>query len=329
MKNLFLVTVFLYIVDCNAQFITNIDTFFKATLLQADITNDISGHFKIDSNNNGEIEFSEALLVDYIRITSLNLNSISGIEYFVNIRFVFLTDCNIATADFSNLPQLTFVYIKNNPLSSLILNGCTSLEKLSFGGGGSQINNFNFNGLPNLKAVQCSDNLFTTLDFSNNPFLEELGCANNNLNTIIIKNSKQHNFAQSNILFTDCWATGNPNLSIICADSNEIAPLQSFLTSCGTTQTINITTNCALANETFTKEKFVITPNPSNDVFTIHFGANIKNATLKLYNMLGQMVKQEFINDVEAYQINDLQKGLYSVKVTNRDFKYSTQIVKQ
>lgn len=66
---LFLVTLF-----CTGQSISFPDFNFKQRLLYADVTNntakDINGNnIKIDTNNNGEIEFSEALTVYELRIS--------------------------------------------------------------------------------------------------------------------------------------------------------------------------------------------------------------------------------------------------------------------
>lgn len=57
MKSIFLL--FICVVS-NAQIINIPDQNFKNKLLQANINNQIAGWTKIDTNNNGEIEESEA-----------------------------------------------------------------------------------------------------------------------------------------------------------------------------------------------------------------------------------------------------------------------------
>lgn len=84
MKKLYLI--FLIANNYSYSQIINIpDPNFKALLLQANTNNNIAGGVKIDMNNNGEIEQSEALLVYDFDFPPGNITSLVGIEYFTNV----------------------------------------------------------------------------------------------------------------------------------------------------------------------------------------------------------------------------------------------------
>ena len=333
MKKTLLIISFLITNIVNTQIINIPDANFKAKLLQADVTNDLCGFVKVDANNDGEIDQSEALLVTVtINMPNANINDITGIEYFTNVIFTMsFVNNNITSANISSLIHLKEIDLSSNQLTSLTISGATALERLSCGF--NQLTMLNFLGLPSLKALSCGGNQLTTIDFSNNPLFNELGCRNNtNLTSIIIKNGTQQNFTQSSIIYTDCWNIGNPNLNTICADANEVNALQNFLNNCGATQTINIVTNCALNNDAFAETNFTISPNPStNGIFNINFGETIKKATVEIFNTIGQKVYETAITDTNEQQLilDNITNGMYLLKITNGNEVILEKIIKE
>ena len=315
----------------NAQIINIPDANFKAKLLAANTQNCYTGCIRLDANNNGEIEQSEALLIDTISLYGANISSVIGLEYFRNLLDLGLGQNNLSTINLSTLTQLQNLLLDNNPLTSLSLAGLVELKYLSVGGGGSSINQLNFSGLVNLLSVNCSFNNLSSLDFSENTLFNELGCKNNGaLRSIIIKNGRTHNFGQASIPWTDCWATGNPNLTTICADANEVTSLQTFLNNCGTTQAINIVTNCALDNENFSENKFVLLPNPTKDL--VYFD-NSKNAfeLVTVHNSLGQQVLNQKLNDSEneVVSLQNLPLGIYFFRFEKGNEVKTLKVVKE
>ena len=332
MGKLLFLSVCLVTIFTNAQIINIPDANFKAKLLQADVTNDICGFVKVDANNDGEIDQSEALQVTVtINMPNANINDITGIEFFTNVVFyIGFGNNNITSINISSLIHLKEIDLSSNQLTSLTISGATALERLSCGF--NQLTMLNFLGLPSLKALSCGGNQLTTIDFSNNPLFNELGCRNNtNLTSIIIKNGTQQNFTQSSIIYTDCWNIGNPNLNTICADANEVNALQNFLNNCGATQTINIVTNCALNNDAFAETNFTISPNPSpNGIFNINFGETIEKAKVEVYNTIGQKVYETTITNTNEKQLflDNINSGMYLLKFTNGDEIIVKQIIK-
>ena len=93
LKTICLLALLVFAVNTQAQIINFPDANFKAKLLQASTANNIALNIngikiKIDTNNDGEIQQSEALVVYTLNVPSSNISSLSGIEFFKNIRYL-------------------------------------------------------------------------------------------------------------------------------------------------------------------------------------------------------------------------------------------------
>ena len=157
---------------CKAQIINIPDANFKAKLLQSSPTNNIARningiYFKIDTNNNNEIEYSEAEMVFELNISNLGsiqsvkISNITGLSHFTNLKKFYCSD-NLLT----NLDLTTFV--------DLLDVGCTI----------NQLTSLNISGLNQLQFLQCDTNQISNLDLSNKPDLKILYCADNNLSSL-------------------------------------------------------------------------------------------------------------------------------------------------
>ncbi|MCB9201801.1 MAG: T9SS type A sorting domain-containing protein [Flavobacteriales bacterium] len=141
---------------------------FKSLLLNASSTNyiakDLEGNWtKIDINNDGEIQVSEAEKIGYLHLAGFS--SLEGIQYFININELFCSDNLAVSVDLSsnvNLEKLTYEYGVN-------------LEML------------NINNLTNLKYLKCYDNHLASLDLSNLPNIKEINLIKNELVGLSVK----------------------------------------------------------------------------------------------------------------------------------------------
>src|SRR5690606_4241485 len=133
------------------------DSNFKTKLLQANTTTtiiarDINGNsMVIDSNSDGEIQFSEAQAVYQLQVINSNIYDLTGIEAFVNLTLLHCFSNNLSTVDFSNNVNLTLLRCESYALTELDLS-----------------NNIN------LTSLNCNNNYLTELDLSNNSNLEIL-----------------------------------------------------------------------------------------------------------------------------------------------------------
>ena len=323
---------FLLLLFCaltKAQNIVFADNNLKTALLQALPSNNVAGtgavlgnpwvafypanYVKIDTNNDGEIQQSEALAITYLQIANYSITNFGGIENFINLKFLLTNNNPIVSINLSALNQLEVLIITRAQLTSLNLTGLTSLKY--FNCLMNQLTTLDFSGLPNLKQVACINNLLGSLDFTGNPLLEKLNCSYNpNLTSLKIKNGTIQQFPDA----TFCVFDGNPNLHYICADAAEIPVLQNFqTTSCTVNNTCVIDSACALAIEDFEAEKISVFPNPATSSFVVTTAVS----KVVVYTLTGQVVKQ-FEGSFEAnysFDIQGLSVGVYIVKIIKED----------
>ena len=176
MKQLYIL-LFLFVSSISvSQIITIPDANFKAKLLAANTTNQIASStinsftpMVIDTNGNGEIEVSEALLVRRIDVSNSSINSMEGVQNFTGLRYLNCSNNSIISLDVNNLLNLVDLNCSNNLLTTLISN-----------------NLFN-----TLKGLNCSYNNLTSLQLPSfrqytdeeEPFIY-LECSHNNLTEI-------------------------------------------------------------------------------------------------------------------------------------------------
>jgi hypothetical protein len=314
MKSIF---IFFICVISNAQIINIPDQNFKNKLLQANTNNQTAANTIIDTNANGEIEISEALMVNYLFVAVSNISDLTGIEYFTNLQYLFVNVNQITSINLSTLTNLIQFRCDRNNVSNLDLTGLINLVGVNFSH--NNITEINFSLLPNINQVVCNNNLLSELDFSSNPLFTKLYCRNNNLTSLTIKNGINQDFSDLN--FNDCWKTGNPNLTTICADESEVVAIQNFLNGCGTPQTINVTSTCNLNYQDFVYNDIKVFPNPSTGVFTIAFQNSIEVRKVQIFSIIGQELYVDLIlNTTEkTIDVSHLSKGTYLLKVSGNN----------
>ena len=123
-KSCFLLFPFCIAFAANAQNIDFPDANFKAKLSEANTTNTIAknlsgSYFKIDVNNDGEIQQSEAIQVSYLNVQDSNINTITGLDYFTNLQTFGVTNNSLADLPVGNLVQLSRLNCQFNGLQSL------------------------------------------------------------------------------------------------------------------------------------------------------------------------------------------------------------------
>ena len=226
-KIYFLLLAFYFLNTINAQIINFPDANFKAKLLSAGpnnyIAKNISGvFFKIDQNNDGEIQIGEALLVDYLVVSnngaliSSKISNLVGIEYFTNLTHL---DCGYNRLTSFNVnynTALFFLYCNNNQLTSLNVTLLTHIKSLHCQH--NFLTNLNLNDLNNLQVVFSNDNNLTNISFLNCVNFLQFQCQNNNLT--------QLDLGGTAITSLDC--TNNPNLSYVNVKNGLVTTIQNI-----------------------------------------------------------------------------------------------------
>ena len=193
MKKLYslLILVFIGFVG-NAQIVNIPDANFKAKLLSATTTNyvakNLAGNFfKIDANNDSQIQVSEAAQVSYLDLTSASITSIVGITSFTNLISLNCSSNNFTTLTIDGLPLLNnLIVAPNSSLTTLNINHLPSLTTFSVFG--------SFSDLDNLVTLDCSNNALTVLDlydgFNSIASIKNVNCSNNNITLLDIGNAQ-------------------------------------------------------------------------------------------------------------------------------------------
>ena len=246
-----------------SQIVNLPDVQFKNKILSATpfvsiATNSSGSYIRVDENQDGQIQQSEANAVYSLNVSNSSILDVTGIKSFTNINTFSATGNQISTADFSDLLFLRNLSLTNNLITSNSLN-LSGLHLTGLGLNSNFITNINQFGLTfvNILTLQnnpittldltnivgimnlnCSNNLITTLDLSAYGALGTLNCSNNpNLNTINIKNGA----FESNLDFTN-----TPLLKYICSDESEAVSVENKISQYGYTD-CHVNTYCSFS----------------------------------------------------------------------------------
>lgn len=295
-KNNFLVLIFLMIISLvNAQDINIPDSNFLSKLLSAAPGNNVAfdenwNTIKIDINNDGKIQQSEALLVRNLYLDGGNIINIEGIEHFQNMNSLYCSNNQITTMKFENLPNLKGLDLINNPISSLDLVGLTNLENLTCNE--TNISELNLNGLLNFRHLTCY--------------------GNENLTSIYIKNNV------ANQLYIG--VSLDLNLDFICVDAED-----TFNGDVSSSTIDYIVTNCILSNNDISNRMTLeLYPNPVQDFLL--FNRNVKK--VDFVDISGKKVKS--VNGISRkLHISELKSGIYFLHIIDEDKnEYIKKIIK-
>jgi hypothetical protein len=258
----------------SGQVINFPDPNFKAKLLSANENNYIAQNIfdafdefsPIDSNNNGEIEISEALLITYLNVEYASISNLSGLQYFSNITAfgcasnpitsldvsvlpnlngLYCSNCLITTINFGSNTSLSSLFCQNNQLTSLNLNVFTNLYELNCSN--NLLTNLNINQLTTT-YIYCSHNLLTQLDMSNSPagFID---CSYNLLTQLNLTNSSLFSVDCSHNQLSTLNFDGMTDLSTLNCEYNLLSALSVpnqanfYSLNCSNNQLTNIDLN--------------------------------------------------------------------------------------
>lgn len=71
-------------------------------------------------------------------------------------------------------------------------------------------------------------------------------------------------------------------------------------------------------------------PNPAKDIITIEFSEDIQNATVEVFNTLGQKVKEfTMFSNTQNLDVSELQQGVYLFRISNNGTNETLKVYKQ
>ncbi len=164
---------------------------------------------QFDANGDGILSKAECEAVTNIRVNSMNIESLDGIELFTGLTQLICSG-NILTSldvskntaldklycflnpitelDVSNNTALTLLYCQNTAISELDLSNNTALKSLSCGDT-PNLNTLNVGSCIGLESLHCTYSHLPALDISNNTALRSLICFGGNLSVLDISNN--------------------------------------------------------------------------------------------------------------------------------------------
>jgi len=163
----------------NAQIVNIPDENFKSALL--DYTDPV-----IDTNDDGEIQVSEAEFVMNLNVYSSNISDLTGIEAFSNLNSLIANSNNLISMDFS-LPELRSLSVSYNGISDINLLNFPLIESLNLRN--TNITSIDLSAVPFLEVLNLRNTNITSIDLSTVPLLEVLNLNYNELQTLDVSNN--------------------------------------------------------------------------------------------------------------------------------------------
>lgn len=341
-KAYFLSVIFLLQFCAFGQNIVFADANFKAKLLESSpsnyIASDINNHYiAIDSNSDNEIQYSEALAVNWLGVISTAVTDISGIENFTNLHGLSLGTPNITALPISALTQLTDISLDlNAPISLTAVENHYLLEWLQLVGAG--ITAIDLQNLHGLKYFSCYNTSLTDINFcgtivnfahfESNLLLESVNFKNNVISTVFGRSVANGPPPLPNIIFENC-----PAINHICYDEGEYDAVSNTLFSQlgNITFTTGCDSNCTLATAAFDgNNEIALLPNPAADFITIESKNTNLNSVI-LFNALGQLVKtvpNASGNSSMTMNIAELKSGIYFLTINSGNGETTKRFIK-
>ena len=227
-----------------------------------------------DKNNDGFLSREEVLLVTNISCRESAISSLSGIEYFPNVRWIYCDGNRLTSLDVSSNPALQYLCCHDNQLTSLDVSRNSALESLicydnqltsldisrnsaleTLNCNGNQLTSLDVSRNSALKSLQCDNNQLTSLDVSSNLALKGLTCNGNQLTSLdVSKNSALESLQCANNQFTSLDISRNSALETLNCNGNQLTSLDVSRNSaleileCGSNQlaSLDVSRNSAL-----------------------------------------------------------------------------------
>ncbi|WP_396146654.1 T9SS type A sorting domain-containing protein [Flavobacterium sp.] len=221
----------------NAQIVNIPDANFKTKLLSATTTNYVAYSIssglsvKIDTNDDGEIQVSEALVIGTLDLNNSSISSLSGIEAFLN---------------------LTNLSIRNNMVTNIdFINSLINLNW--FDGAQNQIQTVNFTRNNGFNYFDVSNNLITSVSSLVPIYISESLMSNNLITHLdlskILLSGTLHSYNNNPLVSIDLknnyiedvnviGGMTNPTLQFVCVDDAQETAIDQYLMISGMTNIV-------------------------------------------------------------------------------------------
>lgn len=201
------------------QFVPFSDAYFKAYCVE-----------NFDQDGDGEISMEEALKITDIVVPTDNIESLQGIEFMLNLRYLFCYGRSfnykgkLTSLDVSKNTKLQELNCLYNQLTSLDVSQNKALKSLICYY--NQLTSLNVSNNTELTYLRCDNNRLTSLDVSHNTALTSLDCAQNRLKSLdVSKNTEMTDLRCYNNQLNNLILGQNAVLQVLICMNNLLTSL--------------------------------------------------------------------------------------------------------
>lgn len=325
MKTIF--TSLIFILCANLIFAQNVtipDPNFKTALLAHDPI--------IDTNSDGEIQVSEAIVVGYLDLEEKAISDLTGIEAFQNLMGLQLEDNFITEVDLSSNTMLTSMNIANNQLSNIDLSQNIHLHTLTIGG--NDLTTLDLSSTPLIENLSIGYNQLTEIDLSSLTVLANFTSLSNQFETLDLSASPMLSFVSisselslrllnlqnGNNEVLDIYLNDLPDLECVIIDPDFVeTPPETWVYPEGTT----FTSKCALSTTDLNLVELSIYPNPVKNEFFIQSDEKVE--LVEIYSLSGEKIYSQTSSNIKSVKVSQLSKGVYLTRIKTQTGKVFTQ----
>lgn len=162
--------------------------------------------------------------IDELAVHEKSIKDLSGVNYFVNLKWLYCSNNNLEILDVSNNLELKILSCYGNNLETLDVSNNLKLTDLNFGG--SNIKTLDISKNKKLEILYCYNNNLKILDISNNPELTHLSCFGNGLKILDVSNNpklKELYCGDNGLKTLD--VSNNPKLTNLSCFGNDLKTL--------------------------------------------------------------------------------------------------------
>ncbi len=301
----------LFTLSVKGQIVNIPDTNFKNVLVNTlcvETTGDNVPDEDVDTNNDGEIQVSEAEAVTRMIIEDASVLSMEGMQAFSGLEFLGCQYTQITSLNISGMTSLQYFGCGDNPqLTQIDLGGLPNLSRIF-------IVNSNFH------EIDASETAFSEGSFQGNPELVSLNIRNGVISPCYILTAEGYDYTCS--MFLNC-----PSLQTVCVDEGEggfsLAPQENVQFIANAECTMGIAKNSA--------SHFTVYPNPAKNLLTIEPQDHSAIDSVILYNLLGQKVASQTTvsGNTILMDMTAVQTGSYLLEITSDEGRVIKKIIKQ
>ena len=239
----------------------------------------------VDGNNLVLTNRINAVII--LNVSSLGINTLSGIEAFDSLENLICNSNNLVSLDVSNNSNLKTLLCSSNQLSGLDVSANSNLEDLD-----------------------CSSNQISAINVTNNLLLKSLNCSNNRISTIDVnQNTELTSLSTSNNRITNLSVANNVNLENLYCGSNQLSTLN---LSANTYLKVLDASNNLISNLNLSTINTLVCPDPQTDPVTICQGSasiNVSN------NQLSSLIISNGFNNLMTSFISEGNPDLFCIQV--------------